>query len=156
MRYPCLSSLLESRLALRMKYSYEVQTRAYRISWEMKRHRPAKMEYYYSGTESMWYGNWNHFVCHRWKCEVDHPSQSTLVSLGKKQKWCSLWCPWYQVQQDPSGPDSCRTLGCLWTIHHRCTCKWDWTEMLFLSRWRQRLIKFASYEYRAMSARRRA
>ena len=26
--------------------------------------------------------------------KVDHPSQSTVVNLGKKQKWCSLWCPY--------------------------------------------------------------
>ena len=31
-RYPCLSSLLESRLTLRIKHSYEEQARAYRIS----------------------------------------------------------------------------------------------------------------------------
>ena len=35
-RYPCLSSLLESRLALKIKHSYEEQARAYRISWEIK------------------------------------------------------------------------------------------------------------------------
>ena len=87
------------------------------------------MEYYYLGTESWWCGNWNHLVCRRSKCEVDHPSQSTVVNLGRKQKWCSLWCPWSQVQQDTSGPDNFRIMGCLWTIHHRCTCKWDWTEM---------------------------
>ena len=40
---------------------------------------PAKMEYYYSGTESLWCGKWNHFVCHKWKCEVYHPSRSTVV-----------------------------------------------------------------------------
>ena len=90
------------------------------------------MEYYYSGTESLWCGNWNHLACRRWKCEVDHPSQSTEVNLGKKQKWCSLWCPWYQVQQDTSGPDNFRILGCLWTIHHRCTCKWDWIKLHIL------------------------
>ena len=91
------------------------------------------MEYYYSGTESLWCGNWNHLVCRRSKCEVDHPSQSTVVNLGKKQKWCSLLCPWSKVQQDTSGPDNFRIRGCLWTIHHRCTCKWDWTEMLYVS-----------------------
>ena len=37
------------------------------------------MEYYYSGTESLWCGNWNHLVCRRSKCEVDHSSQSTVV-----------------------------------------------------------------------------
>ena len=41
-------------------------------------------------------------------------------------------------------------------IHHRCTCKWDWTEMLFLTCWEQRLVNSASYEYRKMSARRGA
>ena len=83
------------------------------------------LEYYCLGTESLWCGNWNHLACRRWKCEVDHPSQSTEVNLGKKQKWCSLWCPWSQVQQDTSGPDNFRILVCLWTIHHRCTCKWS-------------------------------
>ena len=79
------------------------------------------MEYYYSGTESLWCGNWNHLVCRRWRCEVDHPSQSTVVNLGKKQNLCSLWCLWSQVQHDTSGPDNFRILGCLWTKHHRCT-----------------------------------
>ena len=93
---------------------------------------------------SLWYGNWNHLVCHKWKCEVQHPSQSTVVNLGKKQKWCSLWCLWSQVQQDTSGPYYFRILCCLWTvgIHHRCTYKWDWTKMLTLPRWEQRLHKF--------------
>ena len=91
------------------------------------------MESYYLGTESFWCGNWNHLVCRRWKCEVDHPSQSTVVNLGKKQKlWC-LWCLWSQVKQDTSGIYNFRILGCLWTIHHGCTYKWDWTEMLNVS-----------------------
>ena len=91
------------------------------------------MEYYYLGTENLRCGNWNQLVCRRSKCEVDHPSQSTVVNLGRKQKWCSLWCHWSQVQQDISGPDNFRILGCLMTIHHRCTCRWDWTEMLNVS-----------------------
>ena len=91
------------------------------------------MEYYYSGTESWWCGNWNNLVCRRLKCKVDNPFKSTVVNLGRKQKWCSLWCLWSQVQQDTSGPDNFRILGCLWTIHHRCTCKWDRTEMLNVS-----------------------
>ena len=61
------------------------------------------------------------------------PTQPTAVNLGKKQKWCSLWFPWSQVQQDTSGRDSFRILGCLWTINHRCVCKWDRTEMLTVS-----------------------
>ena len=36
-RYTCLSSLLETRLALRIKQSYDQQARAYRISWEIKK-----------------------------------------------------------------------------------------------------------------------
>ena len=40
----------------------------------------------------------------------------------------------WSMTQDTSGPDNFRILGCLWTgclwtIHHRCTCKWDWTGM---------------------------
>ena len=31
------------------------------------------------------------------------------------------------------GPDNFQILDCLWTLHHRCTCKWDWTEMLAIS-----------------------
>ena len=34
MMYPCLSSVLESRLALRINHSYEEQARAYRTSWD--------------------------------------------------------------------------------------------------------------------------
>ena len=108
------------------------------------------MEYYYSGTESLWCGNWNHLVCRRWKCEVDHPSQSTVVNLGKKQKLCSLWCLWSQVQQDTSCPDNFRILGCLWTIHHRCTCKRD--AKCFFPVESKDCMKSASYEYRKMSA----
>ena len=73
--------------------------------------------------------------------EVHHPSQSTVVNLGKRQKWCSLWCPSSQVQQDTSGPDYFRVLGYLWTIHHRCTYKREWTDMLTLPRWEQRLYE---------------
>ena len=42
------------------------------------------MEYYYSGTESLWCGNWNHLACRRWKCEVDHPSQVTTQTTPQK------------------------------------------------------------------------
>ena len=134
---PVWVAYFESRLALRIKHSYEEQARC--ISYKLRdknfigRRRWNINYYYYSETESLWCGNWNHLVCGEWKCEVDHPSQSTVVNLGKKQKWCSLWCPWSQVQQDTPGQDNFRILGCLWTIHHRCTCKWDYTEMLTVS-----------------------
>ena len=101
------------------------------------------MKYYYSRTESLWCGNWNHLICRKSKCDVDHPSQPTAVNLCKKQKWCSLWCSWYQVKQGTSGPENFLILGCLWTIHHRCTCKWDWTEMMFLSNWEQNTVWIA-------------
>ena len=35
-RYPCLCSLLESRINLRIEHSYEEQARAYYICWEIK------------------------------------------------------------------------------------------------------------------------
>ena len=88
---------------------------------------------------------------------VDHQSQSTVENIGKKQKWLYLWFPWSQVQQDTSGPDNFQILGCLWTIHHRCTCNWDWTEMLTVSfPLRTKTMRFNLYEYRKMSARRGA
>ena len=43
------------------------------------------MEYYYSGTESLGCGNLKQLVCRKWKREVDHPSKSTVVNLGKEQ-----------------------------------------------------------------------
>ena len=93
------------------------------------------MKYYFSGTKNLWYENWNHLVCRRNKCEVDQPSKSTKINLGKKQKWCSRWCHKFrrELQKGISGQDHFRIMGCLWTIHHRCTCKWDWTEMLTVS-----------------------
>ena len=92
------------------------------------------MEYYYSGTESLWCGNWNHLACRRWKCVVFHPSQSTKVNIGKKQKWCSLWCPWSQVQQDTSGPDNFRILGCLWTQTRRDGTRYAFSSLNLVTR----------------------
>ena len=113
--YPCLSSLLESRLAIHMRRKHK------RIVWaeRQKRHRPSEMEYYYSGTESLWSGTWIHLVCRTWNCEIDNPSQSTVVNLDKKDQRCFLLCPWSQVQLDTSGPKIFHILGCLWTMHHR-------------------------------------
>ena len=44
--------------------------------------------------ESLWCGNRNHLVCRRWKCEVDHPSRSTVEKIGKKPKWCFFESWW--------------------------------------------------------------
>ena len=53
--------------------------------------------------------------------------------------------------------DNFQILGCLWTRHHRCTCKWNWTEILtFFSVESKDCMDSASYEYRKMSARRGA
>ena len=57
-----------------------------------------------------------------------------------------------QVKQNTSGPDNFRILGCLWTIHHRFTCKWDWTKMLNVPGESKDCIKSASYEYRKMQS----
>ena len=46
-------SLDESRTALGIKHSEEEQALAYSMSCELKLHRLAKMEYCYSGTESL-------------------------------------------------------------------------------------------------------
>ena len=51
--YPCSRSLFECRVALRIIHPYEEQARAYRISCEIKTPRRARLEYCYSGTESL-------------------------------------------------------------------------------------------------------
>ena len=61
---------------------------------------PGMLFFCYPGTENLWYGNWNRHVCHKRKHEVDRPSRSTKVNLGKMQKCCSLSCLWSQVQRD--------------------------------------------------------
>ena len=50
--YPCSRSLYESRAPIRIKHSYEEQALAYLMNCEVKKHRLAKMEYCYSGTEN--------------------------------------------------------------------------------------------------------
>ena len=42
-----------------------------------KRHRLAKVEYCYSGTDNLWYGSWNRHVCRKGTCATNRPSQST-------------------------------------------------------------------------------
>ena len=96
----------------------------------------------------------NNLISCSWNCEVDHPSLSTVVNLGEKQMLCSLRCLWSQVQKDTSGRDYFRILGCLWTVHHQCTCKWD--AKCFFPVESKDCMKSASYESRKMSARRGA
>ena len=79
--YPCSRILFENYVALKIKHSYEEQTRAYRISPRDKDAIGGKMEYCYLGTNSLWYGNWNRHVCRKWKCEVNRPSRSTGVVI---------------------------------------------------------------------------
>ena len=87
---------------------------------------------------------WN-ITTQEWKVcdvEIDFSSQSTVVNLGIKRKRSSMHSPWSQVQQNTCGSDNLQILGCLWTIHHRCTCDIEPICLLFLSRWEQRLYEF--------------
>ena len=106
MTYLCLRSLDESRAALRIKHSWEEQALAYCMSYEIKHHRVAKMEYCYSGTESLWYGSWNHHVCRKGKCAADRHSRSMGVNPSRKQRCCSPSCLWSQAQRDTFDPDN--------------------------------------------------
>ena len=126
------------------------------MSCEIKRHRLAEMENYYSGTKSLWYGSWNRHVCRIGKCSADRYSRSTGVNPSRKQRCCSPSCLWSQAQRDTSYPDNFQKLGYWLTIRHRCM--WSWTEMLiFLFQVESKdCINSASYEYRNMSARRGA
>ena len=71
--------------------------------WDEKLVRLSKMEYCYSGADSLLYGNWNCHVCHKLNCKGDLPSWSTGVNLDKKQTCCFLLCLWFQ--QDTSLSD---------------------------------------------------
>ena len=113
--YPCSRILFESRVALRIKHAYEVWVRHIVYAARKRRYKRAKLVdlYYFSGTENLWYGNWNRHICHKWNYmyEVDSPYRSTEVNLGMKQKCCFLSCLWSQVQQDTSGPCNSQTLS---------------------------------------------
>ena len=52
------------------------------------------MKYCYSGTESLWYGSCNRYVCRKGKCAADRPSRWTEVNPGRKQRCCSPSCLW--------------------------------------------------------------
>ena len=81
---------------------------------EKRRHRREKMEYWYSGTKNVWYGNWSRHVCYKWKCEVNRPLPlSTWINQDKRQKYCSLSCLWSEIRQNTDGPGIFHTLGCL-------------------------------------------
>ena len=115
-KYLCLSSL-----ALWIKHSYEKHALAYPISWEIITPWVGAVEKLLlrNGKFVIWKLKSSRF--RKLKCEVEHPSESIIVNLGKKRKWWSLLFPWSQVQQDQSGSDTFPILGCLWTIHHLCT-----------------------------------
>ena len=60
------------------------------------------------------------------------PPKSPVVNLGKKQKCCSLWCPCsagYMKHLVRKISGFCVVYG----QHYRCTCKWDWTDVLTVS-----------------------
>ena len=86
------------------------------MSCEIKHHRLAKMEYCYSGTESLWYGSWNRHVCRRGKFAADRHSRSIGVDQSRKQRCCSPSCLWSQAQRDTSDPDNSQNLGYWLTI----------------------------------------
>ena len=84
MMYQCLSSLLESRLALGIKHFWgAIPVISFKL-WDENAIGRAKMEYYFSGTERLWKGNWNHRVYHKWKCEVYRPYRFTVVNPCKE------------------------------------------------------------------------
>ena len=118
----------------------------------------AKVEYCYSGTESLWYGSWNRHVCRKGKCAADRHSRSTGVNPSRKQRCCSPSCLWSQAQRDTSDQDNSQNLGYWLTIRHRyiCIAKLNWDANFFFPVESKDCMNSASYEYRNMSARRGA
>ena len=90
----------------------------------------AKMEYCYSGKESLWYGRWSRHVCHKGKCAADRPFWSTGVNPSRKQRCCSQSCLLFQATSDQ---DNSENIDYWLTIRHRCVDMWSWTEMLTVS-----------------------
>ena len=112
------------------------------------------MEYCYSGTESLWYGNWNRHV----KCAADRHSRSTGVNPSMKQRCCSESCLWSQAQRDTFGPDK---FSKSWLLIDNTSSmylyvKLNWDANFFFPVESKDCMNSASYEYRNMSARRGA
>ena len=81
------------------------------------------MEWCFSGTESLLYGNWNLHTCREGKCKVDHPYRLTGTNTSRKQKCCSPSCLWSQAQGIHLG----KKILEFWTTRHRCICIYMWT-----------------------------
>ena len=109
---------------------YNAKLRKYRGIFKVKHREKTRQvrENWSQQLEHKQVVNWNPLVCRKSKCDNIPPKQQNLRS-SNKQKRFFLWCPWSQVQQDTSGP--CYFWIMLFFGHHRCTYKWDWTEMLF-------------------------
>ena len=120
-------SLMESRVALRLKHPYEEQARAYRIPWNKSKASEDGILLIRNGKFII--TNWYRHVCHKLKSEVNRPSRSTEIYQGKEQKCSSLSCLWSKVQQHTSEQGNFQILDCLWRKHHRWICMWNWTEM---------------------------
>ena len=125
--YHCPKSLLESRVALRIKKNHHERSNP----WQ--NHKDVNMRYCYSGTERLCHWNWHRHMCRKGKFKADHPTWSIWANPSRKQKCCSSSCLWSQVQWDTSGPDNYRNLNYLWTICHWCICMWSGTGILFIS-----------------------
>ena len=80
--------------------------------------------------------------------------QSTVVNLVKKQKWCSLWCPWSQVQQDTSWSLFEFQVVYGQYIIDVSVVRLKRDAKCFFPTESKYCMKSASYEYRKMSARR--
>ena len=75
------------------------------LSCKIKRHRWAKMEYYYPGTESYIETEIVVSVING-RVKFFRPSRWTGGNLGKNKKLCSLSCLFYHVQQNTSCKDN--------------------------------------------------
>ena len=85
MMYPCLISLLESRIALISCKLWDKNVIGRDITsqeWNL---------------EGLLCGRWNRCVCNKLKCDGDCPSRSLAVNIGKKQTCFSLSLIWFTL-----------------------------------------------------------
>ena len=141
--YSCPKILLENRIVPRI--NIHKRHNSFRIGWvaRHKHHRWAKMGCCYSGTESLWYGSWNHHACRKGKCKVDRPSRLTEADPSRKRKCCSPSCRQCQAQFDTPDWDNFK----VWVVNEQYVidlsiCEIELRCLPFLTDREQRLYEF--------------
>ena len=102
------------------------------------------MEYWYSRTESLWYGSWNRHVYRKGKFAADRHSRSTWVNASREQRSLISSSDWPRYFSK-----SGLLIDSTSSMYLYVKLNWDF---IFFSVESNDCINSASYEYRNMSA----